>query len=82
MRTVLNPTFSAVKMKQMMQIMNACTDEFVDVLDDYAKKGKVVDMFKVAQGLSLDVITKCALAWQVSLHFLCYSPRALPGLLL
>ncbi|XP_040078399.1 cytochrome P450 3A18 [Ixodes scapularis] len=64
-RTVLNPTFSAVKMKQMMQIMNACTDEFVDVLDDYAKKGKVVDMFKVAQGLSLDVITKCALAWQV-----------------
>lgn len=64
-RTVLNPTFSAVKMKQMMQIMNSCTEEFVDVLDDYAKKGKVVDMFRVAQGLSLDVITKCALAWQV-----------------
>ncbi|CAN7937282.1 unnamed protein product [Ixodes hexagonus] len=64
-RTVLNPTFSAAKMKQMTEIMNACTDEFVSVLDDYGKEDKVVDMFKVAQGLSLDVITKCALAWQV-----------------
>ncbi|CAN7937283.1 unnamed protein product [Ixodes hexagonus] len=64
-RTLLNPTFSALKMKHMTQIMKACTDEMAAVLDDRAKKGEAVDLFRVAQALSLDMITRCALAWQV-----------------
>lgn len=64
-RTVLNPSFSASKMKLMTQIMGSCTDEMLEVVEDRAKKGEVVEMFSVAQGLSLDVIAKCALAWQV-----------------
>ncbi|CAN7992800.1 unnamed protein product [Ixodes hexagonus] len=64
-RTVLNPSFSASKMKLMTQIMGSCAEEMLEVVEDHAMKGKVVEMFSVSQGLSLDVIAKCALAWQV-----------------
>lgn len=64
-RTVLNPSFSASKMKMMMHALSTCTDEMLEVLDEYVTRGDVVDMHKVAQGLSLHVIGKCALAWQV-----------------
>lgn len=65
-RTVLNPSFSASKMKMMMHALSTCTDEMLEVLDEYVTRGDVVDMHKVAQGLSLHVIGKCALAWQVN----------------
>lgn len=64
-RTILNPSFTAAKMKMMTQIVNSCTDQMLEVLEDSVTKRAVVDMFKVSQGLSLDVIAKCALAWQV-----------------
>ncbi|CAN7937280.1 unnamed protein product [Ixodes hexagonus] len=65
LRTILNPAFSAAKMRLMTPTINKCADEFVDVLTESAEKGEVVDVYQAAQGLSLDVITKCALAWQV-----------------
>ncbi|KAM7303440.1 cytochrome P450 3A29 [Ixodes scapularis] len=65
MRTLLNPAFSTAKMRLMMQTINKCADVFVDILTESSQKGEVLEMYKVAQGLSLDVITKCALAWQV-----------------
>ncbi|CAN7989348.1 unnamed protein product, partial [Ixodes hexagonus] len=64
-RTLMNPSFTSAKMKLMTRIINACMDEMLDVLDDRAKEGAPVDMCKVSCGLSLDVIAKCALAWQV-----------------
>lgn len=64
-RASLNPCFSAVKMKTMVRIMNTCTDNTMDVLQGHVDRGEIVDMFKIFQGLTLDVITKCALAWQV-----------------
>ncbi|KAM7303985.1 cytochrome P450 3A5 [Ixodes scapularis] len=64
-RTVLNPSFSASKMKLMTQIMGSCADAMVEVVEDRAEKGEAVEMFRVSQGLSLEVIAKCALAWQV-----------------
>lgn len=64
-RSVLNPSFTAAKMKMMMEIMSGCTDGMLEVLEERVSKSDVVDMFKVSQGLTLDVITKCALAWQV-----------------
>ncbi|CAN7937293.1 unnamed protein product [Ixodes hexagonus] len=64
-RSVLNPSFSATKMKLLMHIMNACADVTLEVIDASAQKGETVDMTRVSKGLSMDVITKCALAWQV-----------------
>lgn len=64
-RTLLNPAFSAVKMRFMTATINKCADLFVDVLSESAKRGEAVNVHNVAQGLSLDVITKCALALKV-----------------
>ncbi|CAN8019280.1 unnamed protein product, partial [Ixodes persulcatus] len=64
-RTVLNPSFSSSKMKLMTQIMSSCADATLEVVEDHVKKGEVVEMLRVSQGLSLDVISKCAFAWQV-----------------
>lgn len=64
-RSVLNPTFSSVKIKQMSAIVRGCVDTMMEVLEEKCRNGQPVDMLKVAQGFSLDVITKCAFAWQV-----------------
>ncbi|CAN7992799.1 unnamed protein product, partial [Ixodes hexagonus] len=64
-RRVLNPIFTASKIKMMSQIMAGCSGEMMEVLDTKFDRGEAVDMLQIAQGLSLDVITKCALAWQV-----------------
>lgn len=65
-RTLMNPSFTSAKMKLMTGIIDACVDEMVKVLDKKAKDGAPVDVSKVSCGLSLDVVAKCALAWQVS----------------
>lgn len=64
-RSVLNPSFSASKMKLLMPIMSTCADVTLQVIDASARTGEVVDVTKLSKGLSMDVITKCALAWQV-----------------
>lgn len=64
-RTVLNPSFTAAKMKLLTNVMHQCSDVMLNLLDESVSKGEVIDMFKVSQGLSMDVISKCALAWQV-----------------
>lgn len=64
-RSVLNPTFSSVKIKQMSPIVRGCLDTTMQVLEERCRSGLPVDMLKVAQGYTLDVITKCAFAWQV-----------------
>ncbi|EEC05099.1 cytochrome P450, putative [Ixodes scapularis] len=40
-RTVLNPSFSASKMKLMTQIMSSCADATLEVVEDHVKKGEV-----------------------------------------
>lgn len=65
-RTILNPSFSVAKMKLMSQVMNTCGDTLVEVLNEHISVGgSIVDISKLSQALSMDVITKCALAWQV-----------------
>uniref|UniRef100_A0A147BN64 Putative cytochrome n=1 Tax=Ixodes ricinus TaxID=34613 RepID=A0A147BN64_IXORI len=64
-RTLMNPSFTSAKMKLMTRIIDACADEMLDVLSDKAKDEAPVDVGKVSCGFSLDVIAKCALAWQV-----------------
>ncbi|CAN7940488.1 unnamed protein product, partial [Ixodes hexagonus] len=64
-RSALNPSFSASKMKTMTPIIHRCVDVMLEVLHDHTDKGEMVNMLDVLQGLTLDVITKCALALQV-----------------
>ncbi|KAG0435090.1 hypothetical protein HPB47_018688 [Ixodes persulcatus] len=64
-RSVLNPIFTGSKMKLMTQVMASSADVMLELLDDAASKAESVDMFRVARGYSMDVITKCAFAWQV-----------------
>lgn len=64
-RSALNPSFSASKMKMMTHIMSQCVEEMLEVLREHAERGEAVNMLDVSQGLTLDVIAKCALAWQV-----------------
>ncbi|CAN7990005.1 unnamed protein product, partial [Ixodes pacificus] len=64
-RAVLSPCFNASKMKLMTQIMGSCADAMLEVVEDRVEKGETVEVYSVSQGLSLDVIAKCAFAWQV-----------------
>ncbi|XP_077488553.1 cytochrome P450 3A4-like [Amblyomma americanum] len=65
-RTVLNPSFSSAKMKLMWNVMSACGDTTVEIISQHISTGcAVIDVTRLSQALSMDVITKCALAWQV-----------------
>ncbi|XP_077506220.1 cytochrome P450 3A4-like isoform X2 [Amblyomma americanum] len=65
-RTVLSPSFSSAKMKLMWHTMSACGDTMVDVISEHLCAGRaVVNVTTLSQAFSMDVITKCALAWQV-----------------
>ena len=48
---------------QMFPIMNDCVQLLTEVLED--KVGSQVDIYSYFQGLSLDVISRCALALQL-----------------
>ncbi|CAN7942385.1 unnamed protein product, partial [Ixodes hexagonus] len=65
-RTVLNHSFTTGKVKLCSEIVTNCTRELLSVLKTHCEKSEVVDIFEVAQGYSLDVITKAALAWKVN----------------
>lgn len=52
-------------MKMMTHTMSQCVEEMIEVLREHADRGEAVNMLDVSQGLTLDVIAKCALAWQV-----------------
>lgn len=65
-RTVLSPSFSSAKMKLMWHTLSACGDTTVDVISEHLDAGRAVfDITSLSQAFSMDVITKCALAWQV-----------------
>ncbi|XP_077560595.1 cytochrome P450 3A14-like isoform X6 [Haemaphysalis longicornis] len=64
-RTVLNPSFSAAKMKLMTPIISRCVEDFMSVMERKADNGEAINVMEAAQGLSLDVIANCALAWQL-----------------
>ncbi|XP_065289681.1 cytochrome P450 3A8-like [Dermacentor albipictus] len=65
-RSVLNPAFSSAKMKLMSHVMNDCGNTLVEVISERLSAGRtILDVTKLSQALSMDVVTKCALAWQV-----------------
>ncbi|KAM7306970.1 cytochrome P450 3A4-like [Ixodes scapularis] len=65
-RNVLNPSFTTGKVKLCSAIVSRCTDELVRVLKTHHEQSEPVDLLQVAQGYSLDAITKIAMAWKVN----------------
>nr|XP_053635289.1 cytochrome P450 3A40-like [Cherax quadricarinatus] len=61
-RSVLAPTFSMVKMKCMAGIMNQKIDELLTIIAETHARGEPVEWYSTFQGLTLDVISECALA--------------------
>lgn len=60
-RSILNPTFSALKLKNMTPIMESAIDIFIGKIDEQAKKGNEFDIYDNYQLLTADVISKAAL---------------------
>jgi cytochrome P450 len=57
-RYVLNPTFSKVKLMEMLPLINGCADELVHALTPYADKNIDVDVGPVYFRMSMDGIRK------------------------
>lgn len=63
---------------QMFATMNECAELFVNILKESSDHSKDLEIYEPLQGLTLDVISRCALALQldcqrnphVSLHML------------
>lgn len=60
-RTILNPTFSASKLKAMTPIIDSSINILVNKVDQKAQSGEEFDIYNFFQTLTTDVIAKCAL---------------------
>ncbi|XP_049519099.1 cytochrome P450 3A4 [Dermacentor silvarum] len=65
-RNLLNPSFTSVKMKLMLDIIHHCSDTLVEIVSHQVSANGCADvnLSKLCQGVSMDVITKCSLGWQ------------------
>ncbi|CAF1333431.1 unnamed protein product [Didymodactylos carnosus] len=59
-RNVINPTFSAVKLKQMSPLINNCINELMKKLPDYSEKHEDFNIYVLYKRLTMDVICRCA----------------------
>eukprot|EP00057_Strongylocentrotus_purpuratus_P011651 XP_011666125.1 PREDICTED: cytochrome P450 3A24 [Strongylocentrotus purpuratus] len=62
-RSVISPTFSALKMKQMSPVINECCDVLVTNLKK--KQGEDINVNSVFEAFTMDGIAKCAFGLQV-----------------
>ncbi|GBN36410.1 Cytochrome P450 3A21 [Araneus ventricosus] len=67
-RSVLTPTFTTAKMKQMSGSMKSSIETMLEILQEKAQKGIVFDIFDVYQRLTMDVITKTAFGIQTDVQ--------------
>ncbi|GFV39345.1 cytochrome P450 3A29 [Trichonephila clavipes] len=67
-RSVLTPTFTMAKMKQMAGSINSSIDNMMNSFRERAEKGEEFEIFDVYQRLTLDVITKTAFGVQTDVQ--------------
>ncbi|XP_021002695.2 cytochrome P450 3A41 [Parasteatoda tepidariorum] len=65
-RNIVTPTFSSGKIKQMTDIVSKKVDITVDLIVKESKRNEAFNIYKMVQGLTLDVIAACALAMKTS----------------
>ncbi|KAH7636985.1 Thromboxane-A synthase [Dermatophagoides farinae] len=71
-RTILTPTFSAMKLKMVTPIMESAIDIFIDKVGQQAQKGTEFNIFEYFQLLTADVISKTALGIDTNVQ---YNPK-------
>ncbi|XP_027206344.2 cytochrome P450 3A2-like [Dermatophagoides pteronyssinus] len=59
-RTILNPTFSAMKLKMVTPIIESAIDIFINKVDKHAEDGNEFNIYEDFQLLTADVISKTA----------------------
>ncbi|CAF1579102.1 unnamed protein product, partial [Didymodactylos carnosus] len=59
-RNVINPTFSAIKLKQMSPLINACINELMKKLPYYSEKHEDFNIYALYKRMTMDVICRCA----------------------
>ncbi|XP_038563128.1 thromboxane-A synthase isoform X1 [Micropterus salmoides] len=64
-RSILTPSFSAAKMKEMVPLINTATDALMNNLNVYAESGEAFDIHKCFGCFTMDVIASVAFATQV-----------------
>ncbi|XP_037539369.1 thromboxane-A synthase isoform X2 [Nematolebias whitei] len=64
-RSVVTPTFSAAKLKEMVPLINTATDSLMNNLSIHADSGKGFDIHKCFSHFTLDVIASVAFGTQV-----------------
>lgn len=64
-RSVLTPTFSAAKMREMSPLINQATDTLLENLEAHARLGKAFDVWRCFGCYSMDVIASVAFGMQV-----------------
>ncbi|XP_049787510.1 cytochrome P450 6k1-like [Schistocerca cancellata] len=66
MRTKMTPTFTSGKLKMMSQTMQDCGREMVEVLEDSARRGEVLEMREVSARYATDIIASVAFGVEVN----------------
>ncbi|KAK2841991.1 hypothetical protein Q5P01_012191 [Channa striata] len=64
-RSILTPSFSAAKMKEMVPLINTATDSLMRNLNVYAESGEAFDIHRCFGCFTMDVIASVAFATQV-----------------
>ncbi|CAF1062977.1 unnamed protein product [Adineta steineri] len=59
-RHVINPTFSAAKLKMMSPLINGCITNVMDKLKDHAENGNDFNIYTYYKRMTMDVICRCA----------------------
>ena len=65
LRTIVSPTFSAARMKEMSPLVNQCVKGLLEILDEKAQTEKPFDIMKDFQGLTMTAIASCAFGLEV-----------------
>ncbi|KAB5574772.1 hypothetical protein PHYPO_G00212890 [Pangasianodon hypophthalmus] len=64
-RSILTPTFSAAKMKEMVPLIHVATETLLNNLKAYAESGESVDIYRCFGCFTMDVIASVAFGMQV-----------------
>lgn len=63
-RSVLTPAFSAAKMKLFTDSMKMKVEKMMEIMEGQRLEDSSVDVYETYQGLTMDVICECALAYK------------------
>ncbi|XP_035221635.1 cytochrome P450 3A24-like isoform X2 [Stegodyphus dumicola] len=67
-RSILTPSFTAAKMKQMAPIINDAIDSLINNVEKKSKAGESFDIYPMYQGLTMDVIGRSAFGIQTDVQ--------------